>query len=81
MAEGRIPVRPEWATVARRGDILVVGLAENDNVAKVAEALQSALTPAGVKVVVVDNVQQMLIARPQAETDRLREVTADDVPR
>jgi hypothetical protein len=54
-----------WAAVVRPGDLLVVGLAETDNVNAVAKGMQAVLEPMGVNVLVVDNVQQMLVARPK----------------
>ena len=56
---------PDWAAVVRPGDVLIVGLADTDNVQAVAGGMQAHLEPLGVKVLVVDNVRQMMVARPK----------------
>ncbi len=57
---------PDWAAVVRPGDTLIVGLAETDNVQAVATGMQAHLEPLGIKVLVIDNVRQMMVARPKA---------------
>jgi len=56
---------PDWAAIVRPGDVLIVGLADTDNVQAVASGMTAHLEPIGVKVLVVDNVRQMMVARPK----------------
>lgn len=65
--EIRIPLVPEWANVVRPGDTLIIGLADTDNVSNVAKAMQATMEPLGINVVVLDNVQQMVVARPKGD--------------
>jgi len=60
---------PEWAAIVRPGDVLIVGLADTDNVQAVASGMQAHLEPLGIKVLVVDNVRQMMVARPKGGED------------
>lgn len=66
--EIRIPLVPEWANVVRPGDTLIIGLAGADNVADVAKAMQATMEPLGINVVVLDNVQQIVVARPKGDS-------------
>lgn len=81
MAHVQVPIRPEWATVARPGDTVIIGLADSDNVGKIAEGLREVFAATGIRFVVIDNVQQMLVTRPDgdAPAEGMREVTPDDV--
>jgi hypothetical protein len=65
--EIRIPLVPEWANVVRPGDTLIIGLAATDNVNNVAKAMQATMEPLGINVVVLDNVQTMVVARPKGD--------------
>lgn len=56
---------PEWAAVVRPGDVLIIGLADSDNVNAIAKGMQATLEPIGVNVIVLDNVRQMMVARPK----------------
>lgn len=67
--EIRIPLVPEWANVVRPGDTLIIGLAQTDNVGNIAKAMQATMEPLGINVVVLDNVQTMVVARPK-DSDR-----------
>jgi hypothetical protein len=64
--EVRIPVSLDWANVVKPGDTLIVALAESDSdVAAVATQMQARLDPIGVKVIVLDNVRQLAVVRPE----------------